>query len=262
MRLLALVLLGWLALAAAPAKPAEPQLRGSMDVAVAADGSLLIGDNSNRVFRLRGRKLTVVASIRFPVEVAVDPRGGFAVASNETRIRHVDARGRATTLADGLAQITALAFDADGNVYFSELGGRVRRLDRATREITTVVNAGLNRPHGLVVVGRTLYVCDTFNGRLVAVQLATGAVRTFATGFRLPVDVALARDGTLYVADDAGNRIARVRDGAVSTVVTMATPNGLAVGARGTIYVTELLLPRVRAVNPATGAVRTVVGRP
>src|SRR4029453_9421419 len=96
-----------------------------------------IADVSDRVFRLRGKKLTVAASIRFPVEVASDPRGGFAALNNETRIRRVDARGRVTTLASGLAQVTALAFDAEGNVYFSELVGAGRRIDPGAGATTT-----------------------------------------------------------------------------------------------------------------------------
>jgi streptogramin lyase len=258
-RLLALLVAASLAAGAAPAKP---KLRGTTDVAVARDGSLLIGDISNRVLRLRAGRLTRVATIGFPVEIAIDPRGGFAVASNETRIRRVDARGRLSTLASGLAQITALAFDPRGNVYFSELGGRVRRLDRATRRITTLVDSGLNQPHGLVVDGGTLYVCDTFNHRLVAIDIASGEARTHATGFEIPVDVDRGRDGALYVADAGGNRIARVASGEVTTVARLIAPNGIAVARNGTIYVTERLLPRVRAVNPATGAVRTIVGSP
>ena len=259
MKLLALLAVVSLVTAAAPAKP---MLRGTMDVAVARDGSLLIGDVSDRVFRFRGKKLTVAASIRFPVEVAVDPRGGFAALNNETRIRRVDPRGRVTTLASGLAQVTALAFDADGNVYFSELVGRVRRIDRATGAITTLLAEGLDRPHGLVVADGTLVVCDTFNNRLVGIDLASRTARTYATGFDTPVDVERARDGTLYVADYGNNRVARVVDGRGVTVATGVGANGIAVGAGGTIYLTERLLPRVRALNPATGRIRTIVGSP
>jgi sugar lactone lactonase YvrE len=105
-------------------------------------------------------------------------------------------------------------------------------------------------------------VCDTFNNRLVAIDLASGAVRTHASGFQIPVDVERGPDGALYVADAGGNRIARVAGGEVTTVARLIAPNGVAVARNGTIYVTERLLPRVRAVNPATGAVRTIVGSP
>ena len=225
MKLIALLAVVVLATAAAPAKP---KLRGTMDVTVARDGSLLIADVSDRVFRLRGKKLTVAASIRFPVEVASDPRGGFAALNNETRIRRVDSRGRVTTLASGLA----------------------------------LLGEGLDRPHGLVVTGRTLVVCDTFNNRLVGIDLVSGAARTYATGFDTPVDVERSRDGTLYVADYGNNRVARVVDGRGVTVATGVGANGIAVGPGGTVYLTERLLPRVRALDLATGRIRTIVGSP
>jgi sugar lactone lactonase YvrE len=147
-------------------------------------------------------------------------------------------------------------------VYFSELVGRVRRLDRATGAITTLLGQGLDRPHGLVVAGRTLVVCDTFNNRLIGIDLASGAARTYATGFDTPVDVERSRDGTLYVADSGNTRVARVVDGRGVSVATGVEANGIAVGPNGTIYLTERLLPRVRSLNPATGRIRTIVGSP
>jgi sugar lactone lactonase YvrE len=105
-------------------------------------------------------------------------------------------------------------------------------------------------------------VCDTFNHRLVGIELATGASRTYATGFDTPVDVERSRDGTLYVADYGNNRVARVVDGHGVTVASGVGANGIAVGPGGTIYLTERLQPRVRALNLATGRIRTVVGTP
>jgi streptogramin lyase len=257
---------------------ARPRLLGAFDVVVEPSGALLISDASNRVYRARGRTLTVVAgtgrfgrsgdgrpavraNLGFPVEVAVDPRGGFGIVSEEAHIRLVGARGRITTLARGLAQPTALSFDARGNVYFSELGGRVGKIDRATRVVTTLAD-GLSRPHGQVVVGNTLYVCDTFANRLVAVDLATRALTTVAEGFDQPNDVALAPDGSLVVSDWGNNRIARVREGRVTTVATLNRPNSVAAARSGTIYATEQVSPRVRAIDPDTGVVRTAVGGP
>jgi hypothetical protein len=238
-----------------------PRLRETLDVAVEPRGTLLVSDLSNRVFRVRGRTLTVVARAGFPVEVAVDPRGGFGIVSAESRILLVNARGRLSVLGRRLAQPTALSFDAAGNVYFSELGGRVMRIDRASRAVAEVAR-GFDRPHGQAVVGGTLYVCDTFANRLVAIDLATREITTVAADFNQPVDVAVEPSGTLVVADYGNNRIARVAGGAVTTVAAMLGPQSVAVGRAGTIYSTELHLSRVRAVNPTTGAVRTVVGSP
>jgi DNA-binding beta-propeller fold protein YncE len=257
---------------------AKPRLIGAFDVVVEPSGTLLVADMSNRVYRARGRRLTVVAgtgrfgrsgdgrpairaNVGFPVEVAVDPRGGFGIVSEEAHIRLVNARGRISTLARGLAQPTALSFDAAGNVYFSELGGRVGKIDRATRTVTTIAD-GLSRPHGQVVVGNTLYVCDTFANRLVAIDLSTLAVTTIAEGFNQPNDVALAPDGSLVVSDWGNDRVARVRGGTVTTVAALNRPNSVAVAPSGTIYATEQVFPRIRAIDPATGSVRTAVGGP
>jgi len=51
-------------------------LHGTYDVVVDGDGTLLVGDSSNRVLRigLPQATLSVAARLRFPVEVAIDPR--------------------------------------------------------------------------------------------------------------------------------------------------------------------------------------------
>ena len=53
-----------------------------------------------------------------------------------------------------------------------------------------------------------------------------------------------------------------IEDGGGVTVATGVGANGIAVGPGGTIYLTERLLPRVRALNPVTGRIRTIVGSP
>ena len=70
------------------------------------------------------------AAVGFPIEVAVDPGGGFAVVQRD-RVRHIGANGTITTvgLFDGP---TALAYDADGNLFVSEITGRIRRVAGGT----------------------------------------------------------------------------------------------------------------------------------
>jgi streptogramin lyase len=78
----------------------------------------------------------------------------------------------------------------------------------------------------------------------------------------MPVDVERAPDGTIYIADYGNNRLARLQGDAAVTVARLIGPNGVAVNAAGRVFVTERIFPRVRAVDPATGVVRTVVGGP
>jgi glucose/arabinose dehydrogenase len=237
----------------------QVRLHGTYDVAVAPDGSLLIGDSSNRVLRYRNGTLEVVARLRFPVEVAPDPRGGFGVVHQERYVRHVAENGSTRVVAE-LEQPTAHAYAPDGTLFVSELGGRVRRVD-VNGAVTTLVATGLNRPHGLAVIGATLYVCDTFDNELLATDLAGGAVRTVTRELNTPVDVAAGPDGALYVADYGNGRIARVTAaGQTTTWVSLLGANGVAVAADGTVYATERSLPRVLRVDPTTRAVTTAVG--
>lgn len=248
-------------------RPAPLRLTNAADVVVEPGGTLLVADLSNRIFRQAGSRLSLVAgsgragrsgdggpatraAVGFPVEVAVDPRGGFGIVHDERWIRHVDADGTIRTVAE-FAQPTALAYDAAGNLFVSELPGRVQRVDAATGART--VYTGFNQPHGLAVAADgTLYVCDTFNNRVQRIA-ADGTVTTLATGFNLPVDLDVGPDGQIYVADFGGNRVLRITPiGAVTAIPgDFRGTNSVAVGADGGIYVTERGRATIRRVAPS-----------
>jgi streptogramin lyase len=256
-----------------------PGLTNVLDVAVLPNDSLLVSDEANYVYRARpGGRLTIVAGngrggsggdgglavaarVGFPVEVAPDPRGGFSIVSDERFVRRVDPQGRIRTIAK-LAQPAAQAYDANGNLYVSELAGRVKRIDDRTGEVTTLAS-GLDQPHGLVVDrDGGLIVCETFGNRLVRIDLDTRAVRTLASGLQQPNDVALSKGGSFYVSAFRSNSIERVTgNGRVTRVTGAAGPNAVAVDAAGRIYYTELGLPRVRRFDPTTGRSVIVLGR-
>ncbi len=150
---------------------------------------------------------------------------------------------------------TAVAVDRAGHLYIADtLNHRVRRVDAMTGVITTVaglglprysgdgglaVEAGLNEPAALVVSdGGVLYIADQSNNRVRAVDLATGMIRTVA--------------GTGTAAYNG--------DGMAATETGLAGPGGLALAADGTLFIADSFSGRIRAVDPVTGFIRTVVG--
>jgi sugar lactone lactonase YvrE len=263
------------------------------DVVVDADGSLVVADVlGNQVVRLTGTRLTRLARLEFPVEVALDPGGGIAVVTEERRVQHISAGGVRTIAGtttpgfsgDGgpataaqLDQPTSITYDARGNLFITELGGRIRRVDAATGTISTfagvggqgfggdggpAVRAQLDRPHGLAVgPDGTVYFGDTFNNRVRKVA-PDGTISTVAAGLSTPNDVTLGADGALYATDYGSNRIVQIDPGGVvSSVATADGPNSVALGADRAIYATERTNAWVLRVDPATGAVTRLPGR-
>jgi sugar lactone lactonase YvrE len=247
-------------------RQASLRLTNAMDVVVEPSGSMLVSDFSDRVFRLNGDRLTLLAgngrpghtgdggpavraAIGFPVEIAVDPRGGFGIVHGEQWVRHVDPSGTISTVAE-FQQPTALAYDSAGNLFVSELLGGVKRRDAATGAVTTY--AGFNRPHGLAVAADgTVYVADTFNNRVQRISPG-GSVTTLADGINQPNDVALGPDGNIYATEWGSSRILRITPTGVATrIADSQRPSSVAVGGDGTVYVTEERRGAVRRITVA-----------
>ena len=150
---------------------------------------------------------------------------------------------------------TAVAVDAVGHLYIADtMNHRIRRVDAVSGQITTLagigqpryggdggpaVAAGLNEPAALAISDSgILYIADQSNNRVRAVDLTTGIIRTVAgTG-------ASAYNG----------------DGIGAAEASLAGPSGLAVGPDGTLYIADTFSGRIRAVDCATGLIRTVIG--
>jgi len=150
---------------------------------------------------------------------------------------------------------TAVVVDRAGHLYIADtLNHRVRRVDAVTGVITTVaglgqprcfgdgrlaVDAGLNEPAALAVSDDgVLYIADQSNHRVRAVDLATGVIRT------------VAGTGTAaYNGDDV-----------VATETGLAGPSGLALASDGTLFIADSFNGRIRAVDSVTGLIQTVVG--
>jgi DNA-binding beta-propeller fold protein YncE len=126
-----------------------------------------------------------------PSGLASDGRDLFVADSEVSAVRRVDlAAGAVTTLvgeglfefgdADGVGSAVRLQHPlgvaCDGGlVYVADTyNNKLKRLEPASRRVTTVVGSGLNEPSGVCVLGDRAYVADTNDHRVRVVQLPGG----------------------------------------------------------------------------------------
>lgn len=213
------------------------------------------------------------AVLNFPTAVAVDGDGNVYISDTMNhRVRRVDAQsGVITTVAgtgaprytgDGGPAVAAslnepvgLVLDPDGNLYIADQSNhRVRMIDAKTGNIHTIAGTGqaayngdgmaaadacLAGPSGLVLgEDGELYIADTFNGRIRAVNLVTLSIRT------------IAGDGGDY----------RYQGPAESPCASLSRPFGIAVDPRGNLLVTDSDNHLLRRWSRKDGRLERVAG--
>jgi sugar lactone lactonase YvrE len=194
----------------------------------------------------------------FGVASAADGTIFVADAGQAHRIRRISPDGRVSTIAGGVrgfadgagehAQFSTpsgLALAADGSLYVADTGNHAIRRITPEGEVTTVAGDGtpgfadgpadearFNGPIGVAVApdGR-IVVADTYNDRIRVID-AGGTVGTLAGS---------GRPGT---------------DDGVAGAASFDTPAGIAVDARGMLYVADTGNGLVRTLN-RDGLVRT-----
>ena len=210
------------------------------------------------------------AAFHHPEHLAFDSRGDLYVCDNSNdRVRKIDMRtgiittvlgnGMRSSSGDGGPAIEAstlmpdaICLDAHDNLYVGEkYGFRVRKVEAASGIVRTLVGNGVPGFGEEGLPGAETH-CNSVEAGIWADP-----------------------DGTVFWGDCSG-RLRRYdgRSGIVTTVLGgtgvgdegpataafLCGPGGLAVGPDGTLYIADVWSQRVRAVDPRTGAIRTVAG--
>ena len=210
-----------------------------------------------------------------------------------------------------------IAIAANGDIYFADSDDAVvRHVDAASLVITHVagdqdlgagfagdgesaMRAQLNAPDGVAIApDGALIIADSYNHRIRRVDPATGVITTIAgsgrddfsgdgqlateAAFNLPVAVACAPNGDIYIADAMNNRIRMIEhatglistvagdgavaedgsigDGGLATAAQLFMPSDVALAPNGDIYIADMRHNLVRKVNARTNVITTVAG--
>jgi YD repeat-containing protein len=209
------------------------------------------------------------AAFNEPASTAIGPDGTLYIADSDNhRIRRVGLDGRVSTVAgtgtagaagDGgpasLAELNrprSLSFAPDGSLYIADTANhRIRKID-PSGIIGTVAGTGTSGQSG-------------DGGPAAEAQLNS------------PEVVRVDSSGGLYIADTGSSRVRRIDpagvistvagtgtagfggDGAPAIAAQLSRPKGLALGADGTLYISDTENHRIRAVN-GQGTISTVAG--
>jgi sugar lactone lactonase YvrE len=218
------------------------------------------------------------AQLTGPVELALDREGNLYVTTcgfdaGQNVIDRIDSKGILDRIAgsgllgfndDGHAALdtdlqcpAGLAFAPDGLLYVSDHGNnRIRRIepDLTVRTVAGSGQAGIN--------------LGSFSG--------DGGPATAAT-LQEPWGIAFDSKGNLYIADRDNDRVRRVGvDGTITTVAgngmrgfggdggratdaQLCGPQGVAIGARDSLFIADDCNDRVRMVDPG-GVISTAAG--
>ncbi len=216
------------------------------------------------------------AGLSNPRGIAVDAVGNVYISdSTNNRVRKIDAAsGTITTVAgngnrdysgDGGPAVKAsiafpmgLTVDREGHLYIADARNhRIRRVDAKTGIITTVAGQGMRGLGG-------------DNGPALSALLS------------YPTSVTVDEEGNLYIADSENGGIRRVdkKTGIISSVVGEGTPGaktdssgtptirglfvapvGLTYDGKGSLYVADSFLNRIKKVELATRKVTIVAGK-
>lgn len=260
------------------------QLSAPFGVAVRGDGDLVVADTGNNDLRVVDA-LPAADGTRHIHRVAGNGTASFAgdgrkpadaqFAGPSSILSYLaagpPATGSPAPQTEGARFVVDTFNDAvRGFTTFSKVstflgqGGVPGSLDTGHAQLNEPMSAALNAS------GTALYVADTFNNRVLRLDLNTNRVTTVASGLSYPMGVAVDVQNNLYIADTYDDVIKRVDpsgatavvagtgqlgyagDGGAATSADLYFPAGISVSQSTppTLYIADSFNHRVRVVTP------------
>lgn len=269
----------------------------------------VVGNGKQGVMGAGDGGTALAASLNYPHSVATDSFGNIYFSDYGGELIRKVAVGTNIVSSISLGGY-GVATDLGGNLYYPGENGRVRKVAAFTAEASIVAGSGLSTftgdggaasaakltvPTTVALDGEgNLYIADQGSGRVRKVTAGTGTITTVAgkgaassagdgspaTSVALsPAGVAIAPDGTIYIADRSQNRIRKVAadtgvittvagngapgffgDGGPATAANLSSPAAVTLDAAGNLYIADTDNHCVRKVSAGTGVITTVAG--
>jgi trimeric autotransporter adhesin len=228
-------------------------LVGALAVAYAQPGGYTIQTFAGSDVLVEGG--SAAAAVFFQNEgLTVDAQGNVYVSdAGDSHVRKITLDGAIRTVAfAGLNQPYGLALDSVGRLYIADLGNKSIKRVNTDGTLSVIVGQGLSAPRNLAFdLDGSLLISD-FGTNQVFRYSSAGVLSVVAgtgkAGFsgdngpaalaqlNAPAGLAVDTSGALYVADSGNNRVRKIVNGAITSVMSIGSPVGVA-AAGGTVYV-------------------------
>ena len=202
-------------------------------------------------------------------DIAFGPDGVMAWTGYLTGKVFVQEKGGAPKMvSSGLPGSNSLAFTKDGKLYMTQvfLGDALYEVDWKGTTGARLIRKDLGGLNGFEIgPDGMIYGPLWFKNAIVRVDPKDGKDTVVAAGFQIPAAANFGPDGNLYAIDTKTGEVKRIdmKSKAVSVVAKLPPAlDNLAIAPSGLIYVSNMAEASIFEVNPADGAVRTVVKGP
>jgi hypothetical protein len=261
--------------------PRDPLVKDPFTIAAEPGGSLVVGQlhaSPAPMLRITHAHASKVADSLGLSHVYV--AGGTTYAAGSDGVVYRLDASMLTALTPPM-DATAVAVDADGNLYVAVYAGWIKKVTFPGGTVTPVAGDGtegysgdggpataaqLFHPHS-IAIGKdgALYIADTENRHIRRVDLDTGDISTFGGDVGITVSLAVGPGGSIYSADvvrnGLGGGITRTTTGGATTrILHSATANGVTVDPDGAVYVNLWEAKRIQLLTHAGKLVPVVRG--
>jgi sugar lactone lactonase YvrE len=203
-------------------------------------------------------------------DVAVAPDGTLAwTAGAYSAVHALTPEGEFKVLAEGLPAVNSINYSPDGRLFVTRVfgGDALYEVDPQGEAEPRLIAKKLGGLNGFeVTADHQLYGPLFLKGKLVQVDVDSGEVTQLLDGFTVPAAVNLDSQGRLFVVDFKDGTVSRINldllpsPSAREIIARLEPPlDNLAINSHDEVYVSNPATNTITAVDPDTGATRTVV---